>query len=92
MEGVIVPPKLIKSVRAVASLEALRDFETGNVVIDAVVGTEGEMHFIKVLSGPPSLRSPAVEAVKQYRYEPATRNGQPVPEHVTITIRFRFES
>ncbi len=88
----IVPPKLIKSVRAVASLDDLRDFETGNVVIDAVVGTEGEVHFIRVISGPPSLRAAAVGAVKQYRYEPATRNGQPVPEHVNITIRFRFES
>lgn len=87
-----VPPKLIKSVKAVASLEALRDFETGHVVIDAVVGAEGEVHFITVISGPPSLRDPAVRAVKQYRYEPAMRNGQPVPEHVTITVRFRFES
>ena len=86
------PPKLIKSVRAVASLDDLRDFETGNVVIDAVVGTEGEVHFISVISGPPSLRGPAVRAVKQYLYVPAMRNGQPVPEHVNITIRFRFES
>ena len=92
VDGVIIPPKLIKSVQAVASLDAVRDFETGNVVIDAVVGTEGEVHFITVISGPPSLRAPAVEAAKQYRYEPATRNGQPVPEHVRITIRFRFES
>jgi periplasmic protein TonB len=91
-ESVVVPPKLIKSVRAVAPLEDTRDFESGNVVIDAVVGTEGEVHFITVISGPPSLRAPAVEAVKQYRYEPATRNGQPVPEHVHIAIRFRFES
>ncbi len=89
--GVIVPPKLIKSVRAVASLEALRDFETGNVVIDAVVGTAGEVKFVSVLSGPPSLRAAAVEALKQYQYEPATRNGQPVPAHVTVTIHFRFE-
>ena len=87
-----MPAKLIKSVLAVASLDAVRDFESGNVVIDAVVGAEGEVHFITVISGPPSLRTPAVEAVKQYRYEPATRNGQPVPEHVRITIRFRFES
>jgi TonB family protein len=91
-QNVIVPPKLIKSVRAVASLDDLRDFETGNVVIDAVVGTEGEVHFISVISGPPSLRAPAIKAVKQYRYEPAKRNGQAVPEHVNITIRFRFES
>jgi len=92
VDSVVVPPKLIKSVRALASLDALHDFETGNVVIDAVVGTEGEVHFISVISGPPSLRTPAVGAVKQYRYEPATRNGQPVPAHVNITIRFRFES
>jgi len=92
VESVMLPPKLIKSVRAVASLDALRDFETGNVVIDAVVGTAGEVHFISVLSGPPSLRAAAVEAVRQYRYEPATRNGQPVPAHVNITIHFRFES
>jgi periplasmic protein TonB len=91
-EGIVVPPKLIKSVRAVASLDDLRDFETGNVVIDAVVDTDGEVHFLTVISGPPSLRPAAVRAVKQYRYEPATRNGQPVPEHVHITIRFRFES
>jgi hypothetical protein len=90
-DRVVVPPKLIQSGQAVASLEALRDFERGNVVIDAVVGTSGEVHFISVISGPPSLRAPAVESLKQYRYEPATRGGQPVPAHVTITIHFRFE-
>jgi protein TonB len=90
-DNTLVPPKLIKSVRAVATMDQIRDFETGNVVIDAVVGTSGEVNFVSVLSGPPSLRGPAVEALKEYRYEPATRNGQPVPAHVTITIHFRFE-
>jgi hypothetical protein len=90
-DSAVVPPKLIHSVQAVASLEAMRDFERGNVVIDAVVGTSGEVHFISVISGPPSLRAPAVESLKEYKYEPATRNGQPVPAHVTITIHFRFE-
>jgi TonB family protein len=90
-DSAVVPPKLIHSVQAVASLEAMRDFERGNVVIDAVVGTSGEVHFISVISGPPSLREPAVESLKEYKYEPATRNGQPVPAHVTITIHFRFE-
>jgi protein TonB len=91
MDSNVVPPKLINSVRAVASLGAMRDFETGNVVIDAVVGTTGEVNFISVISGPPSLRDSAVESLKQYKYEPATRNGQPIPAHVTITIHFRFE-
>ena len=90
-DSVVIPPKLIHSVQAVASLEAMRDFERGNVVIDAVVGTSGEVHFISVISGPPSLRESAVESLKEYKYEPATRGGQPVPAHVTITIHFRFE-
>ena len=91
MDGVIVPPKLIKSVRAVATMDAVRDFETGSVVIDAVVGAEGKVESMIVLSGPPSLHDAAMQDLKQYRYEPATRNGQPVPAHVTVTIRFRFE-
>ncbi len=90
-KSVLIPPKLLKSVQAVASLDALRDFETGGVVIDAVVGTAGEVNSINVVSGPPSLRDAAVEAAKQYRYEPATQNGKPIPAHVKITIRFRFE-
>jgi hypothetical protein len=90
-DSVVVPPKLIHSVQAIASLEALKDFERGNVIIEAVVGTSGEVHFISVISGPPSLRQPAVESLKEYKYEPATRGGQPVPAHVTITIHFRFE-
>src|SRR6266852_5810282 len=90
-ESGVVPPKLIKSVRALAPIETVRDFETGNVVVDAVVGTTGEVNLVSILAGPPSLRAPAVASLKEYRYEPATRNGQPVPAHVTITIHFRFE-
>jgi hypothetical protein len=89
-EGDFVPPKLLNSVRAEVSINALRDFERGNVVIDAVVGSAGEVNFVSVLSGPHSLRPAAVESLKHYQYEPATRNGQPVPAHVTITIHFRF--
>ena len=91
VDSVIVPPKLIRSVRAVASLDDLRDFETGSVMIDAIIDTAGNVASMNVLSGPPSLRSPALEALKNYKYEPATRNGKPVPAHVTVRIQFHFE-
>lgn len=87
----IVPPKLMKSQRAVASLEDLRDFETGNVVIDAIIDTDGNVTSPTVVSGPPSLRRPALEAIKYYRYRPATQNGHAVAAHVTMTIQFHFE-
>ena len=87
----IVPPKLIKSVRAVAAPEALQDFATGDVKLDAVVDATGRVKSMKALSGPASLRSAAMDALKEYRYEPARRNGKPVAAHVTVTIKFLFE-
>ena len=87
----VMPPKLIKSERAVATLDDLRDFETGSVVIDAIVDTAGNVTSPNVLSGPPSLRRPALEAVKYYRYQPALQNGRPVAAHVTVKIQFHFE-
>jgi len=90
-EAVIVPPKLIHAAQALASLEDLRDFETGSVIIDAVVDTTGTVSSMNVLSGPPSLRQPAMDALRNYRYEPATRNGKPVPARVKVKIQFHFE-
>ena len=86
----LVPPKLIQSERAIASLDDLRDFETGSVVIDAIIDTEGNVTSPRVLSGPPSLRWPALRAVKNYKYEPARENGRPVAARVTVKIQFHF--
>jgi len=86
-----VPPKLLRAVRAVASLDDLLDFETGSVTIDAIVDASGAVSSMNVLSGPPSLRRPALEALKNYKYEPATLHGRPVAAHVTVKIQFRFE-
>ncbi|HKN73961.1 MAG TPA: energy transducer TonB [Candidatus Acidoferrum sp.] len=93
-EAGIVPPKLIKSVRAIASPNALPEFATSNsdnVTFDALVDTSGHVTSMKALSGSPSLQSAAMAALKQYRYEPATNHGKPVPAHVTVTIKFLFE-
>jgi hypothetical protein len=90
-EAVTVPPKLIKSARAYVTLDDLRDFETGSVMIDALVDASGMVSPIRVISGPPSLREPALQALKDYRYEPAMRNGKPVPARVTVKIQFHFE-
>lgn len=86
-----VPPKLVQSQRAVASLDDLHDFETGSVVIDAIIDTAGNVTSPTVLSGPPSLRRPALEALKNYKYVPAVQNGQPIAAHVSIKIQFHFE-
>jgi TonB family protein len=90
----IVPPKLLKSVRAIASPNALQYFDKGNtatVTLDAAVDSSGHVKSMKVLSGPASLRSAAMDALKQYRYEPAHLRGKPVAAHVTVKVEFLFE-
>jgi protein TonB len=87
----ITPPRLIKSIRAVAPGDALRQFMTGNVTVDALIDKTGEVKSMKVLSGPPSFHKAAMEALKHYRYEPARQNGKPISAHLTVTIPFWFE-
>jgi TonB family protein len=87
----VVPPKLVHSVRAVPPPEAVRQFATGNVIVDAVVDATGRVNSSTVLSGPPSLRNAAVNALKQYRYKPAKRRGKAVPAHVQVTVQFWYE-
>ena len=90
-DGSISPPRLIKSVRAVAPGAALRQFMTGNVTLDAFIDKTGQVKSMKVLSGPPSFHKAAMDALKKYRYEPARQNGKPVSAHLTVTIPFWFE-
>ncbi|MGC2529336.1 MAG: TonB family protein [Candidatus Acidiferrum sp.] len=89
-----VPPKLIKSVRAVARPDVLQDFSTGNtnsVTFDALVDASGHVKSMKALSGSAALQKAAIEALRQYRYEPATRGGKPVPARIKVTVNFLFE-
>lgn len=93
-DGSLVPPKLIKSVRAVASPHALRYFDNSNTVtvtLDALVDASGAVKSMKVLAGPASLHHAAMNALKQYRYAPARQNGKRVPAHITVAIKFFFE-
>lgn len=92
--GTVVPPRLIKSVRAVASPHALQYFDKSNTVtvtLDALVDASGAVKSMKVLAGPASLHHAAMKALKQYRYAPARQNGKRVAAHVTVAIRFLFE-
>jgi protein TonB len=69
----------------------MRNFITGDVRITAEVAADGHVGKVTVISGPAALRAAAVDAMKQYEYEPATKGGKPVPCEVTTTIKFWFD-
>jgi TonB family protein len=60
----------------------------GSVVLQAVVGTDGNIEDLRVLSGPSILTAAAQQAVRQWRFKPYLQNGQPVETKATITVNF----
>ena len=61
----------------------------GPVVLAAVIGKDGTIQGLRVVSSAsPLLNQAAVEAVKQWRYRPYILNGEPVEVDTTITVNF----
>lgn len=63
----------------------------GSVVLQAVIGIDGGVRQLRVLSGDPRLANAAIEAVKKWRYRPFMLDGKPVEGETTITLNFKGE-
>ena len=64
----------------------------GEVVLNAVIDTNGQIQNLQLVSGHPMLVPAAIVAVKQWRYKPYLLNGQPVEVETTITVTFILAS
>jgi protein TonB len=60
----------------------------GAVVMRAMVGRDGSIQGLQVLSGHPMLTQAAIDAVKQWRYRPYLLNNEPVEVETQITVNF----
>jgi periplasmic protein TonB len=63
---------------------------SGVVELQGVIGTDGRIHELKVLSGHPILIKAAVDAVNQWIYAPTILNGQAVEVAAPITVNFKL--
>ena len=63
----------------------------GDVKIDALIDVNGRVTATKVVSGPALLHQSAIDAVRQWKYQPATLNGKPMAMHLTITVQFKLQ-
>jgi protein TonB len=64
----------------------------GDVILSAVIDTNGQIQNLQLVSGHPMLVPAAIAAVKQWRYKPYLLNGQPVEVETTITVIFTLSS
>jgi TonB family protein len=64
---------------------------SGAVVLQAVIGTDGAIRDLHVVSAPASsLAASALWAVSHWQYRPYLFNGEPVEVHTTINVIFSF--
>jgi protein TonB len=60
----------------------------GPVVMQAIIGTNGDVTDLRLVSGHPLLAPAAMDAVKQWKYRPYMLNGAPIEVETTITFNF----
>jgi periplasmic protein TonB len=64
----------------------------GDVVLSAVIDSNGQIQNLQLVSGHPMLVPAALAAVNRWRYKPYLLNGQPVEVETTITVIFTLSS
>jgi protein TonB len=88
--GNVREPRPIKVVPPIYPPLASKARVSGTVVLEATLTAQGVVDQIRVVSGHPLLTEAAIDAVKQWQYEPTLLNGVPVP--VILTARVHFNS
>lgn len=84
----IVPAQLIQRVEPLYPETARRLSISGRVTVKATITKTGAVSSVLWVSGNALFRDSAITAVKQWRYKPASFNGQPVESDVEIILLF----
>jgi len=64
----------------------------GTVLVQAVISSTGEVESVEVISSThPIFDAAAKDAVRKWRYRPATQNGRPIAVYFTVEVRFLLQ-
>jgi len=83
--------KLVKKVVPMYPPEARAVRIQGAVVLSALIGKDGTIQELRLVSGHPMLAPAAMEAVKQWQYAPTLLNGEPVEVSTQVTVSFTLQ-
>lgn len=81
-------PRRLNDVAPVYPAIARNAHVEGVVILEATIDAAGTLQSARVLRSIPLLDEAAMDAVRQWRYEPALLNGQPVAVIMTVTVQF----
>jgi len=89
LTGEMLVPKLVTRVDPIYPNVARKARLQGRVIVEAVIGLDGAVESAKILTSTSTLfDDAALEAVRQWRYTPATMNGRPVRVYFTVSVAF----
>lgn len=89
--GEVKPVQLISAVQPVYPQMARSQRVSGDVKIDALIDENGRVTGMKIVGGPVLLHQAAMDALRQWKYRPATLDGKAVSMHLVVTIQFRLQ-
>lgn len=89
--GAVAAPKPVRQVDPIYPEEAREAGLEGEVWIEAVVQQDGSVTGARILRGlNEAMDRAALAALEQWRFEPGTENGEPVPVEAVFTMTFRL--
>jgi protein TonB len=86
--GAVQAAKLVNRVQPLYPPLARQTRISGTVKLHAIIGKSGSVEQLQVVSGHPLLVQSALDAVKQWRYQPTLLNGEPVEVDTEIDVIF----
>jgi TonB family protein len=84
--------RLIKRVQPFYPLEARQYKVQGVVKLHAIIGTDGSITQLQVVSGHPMLVDEAMHAFRQWKYQPTLVDGKPVEVDTEIDVIFQLNN
>jgi len=87
----IKPPKLIKSVPPIYPEKARQARVEGTVIVEARTNAQGNVEALRIIRSIPLLDQAAIDAVKQWKYEPKIIEGKARSIVFTVTVMFRLK-
>jgi TonB family protein len=84
----VAAPELRQTIEAPYPMLSQHSRVQGSVVLEAVIGTDGIIEGLRLVSGPAILNNAAQQAVRQWRFKPYLVNGRAVETKCMVTVNF----
>ncbi|MGH9421811.1 MAG: energy transducer TonB [Thermoanaerobaculia bacterium] len=90
--GKVTPARVLKQVLPKFPPGASRFGVAGDLVVQIVIDKNGQPTLPRIVRSlpAPTLSLVALEALKHWQFEPAKRNGEPVPMNFDLTVHYKL--